>query len=76
MFYLLIIYFVFSAVYHHVTEQCIRCGSHTEITTRRMNTQYADDEENFNRLCVFCDEEINAMWQERWDDYYASVRSC
>ena len=76
MFYLLIIYFFFCAIYPRITERCVRCGGHTEIATRRMNTQYADDDQNFNRLCTFCNEEINALWQERWDDYYSSIRPC
>ena len=39
------------------------------IERRRQNTMYEDDESNYVTCCAECFEEIEAYWQERWDEY-------
>ena len=41
------------------------------IERRRQNTMYEDDESNYVTCCAECFEEIEAYWQERWDEYYS-----
>jgi len=36
---------------------------------RRMNTQYEKEESNFCTVCKRCFLEIEAHWEERWDEY-------
>ena len=35
---------------------------------RRMHTNYADDEKNFNTLCKDCYKRENEMWDSLWDE--------
>ena len=37
----------------------------------RQNTAYSDDESNWDTLCASCQERLDELWQERWDEYYA-----
>jgi hypothetical protein len=41
------------------------------IELRRLNTAFANDEENLMRSCLPCYEEMYAYYEERWADYYA-----
>lgn len=39
-------------------------------STRRQNTQYSDDKENFRVLCNGCQKESEEYWKMRWEEYY------
>lgn len=41
---------------------------------RRQNTQYVNDEANWVTLCDECMKDNDAYWDERWAEYYASIR--
>jgi len=41
---------------------------------RRMNTAYVNEESNYCCLCLDCYEEGEKYWEERWEDYYRSIR--
>lgn len=43
---------------------CEQCESHEDVR-----------EEDGHRLCLGCREEIEAYWQERWDDHNADIRA-
>lgn len=42
---------------------------------RRQMTAYHNDESNWNTLCFEHQQEADAYWTERWQDYYNS-RGC
>lgn len=53
---------------------CPMCGvGEGPVRTRRMNTQYADDEMNYVTSCSRCFEEGEEMWAEMWKEYYGGL---
>lgn len=51
---------------------CPYCDqSKPDITTRRINTLYHDDESNWITSCLDCYKETIAHYNEMWSDYYA-----
>ncbi len=61
--------------------QCPDCGrwmfvsfnGHPTIATRRMNTAYCDESQNWTRSCEECYERTIAMYAGQWAEYYAGV---
>lgn len=52
---------------------CCQCFFHYP-KRRRLNTQYADEEQNWVTCCKPQYEELFEYYKERWEDYYASIR--
>ena len=49
---------------------CPGCKRFTStIERRRQNTLYPDDESNHVTCCSECFDEVQAYWEERWDEY-------
>ena len=38
----------------------------------RMNTQYVNEESNYNNFCDSCFDDSEAYWADMWADYYGS----
>jgi hypothetical protein len=53
--------------------KCLCPGCWRPGWLRRQNTQYADDRQNWSRLCDLHQEETDAYWQERWDEYWSGL---
>lgn len=52
---------------------CPMCGKLEDIKTRRLNTNYTEELENWFTSCLDCYEgEVN-YYAELWSDYYAGV---
>jgi hypothetical protein len=61
---------------HGLLGTCEQCKVQDEtVKIEHMNTAYSDDYKNYVCLCDRCREEINAYWQERWDDLDADLRA-
>ncbi len=43
------------------------------IKKRRLNTMYADDEQNYMTSCVHAYKEVYEYYEERWNDYYSGL---
>ena len=53
--------------------ECPRCHRHrVGVVSRRQNTAYYDDESNWATYCGPCQEVVDDLWQDQWDEYYAS----
>jgi len=48
-----------------------QCESGMPARWRRQNTAYHDDTMNWICACDDCAKEIDVMWQDMWDEYYA-----
>ena len=53
-------------------ETC-QCGRAENIARRRLNTAYADDEQNWLVSCLNCFEQEVEMYEEMWADYWSMV---
>lgn len=53
---------------------CPHCGRWLcwGVKRRRQNTAYEDEESNYITVCRECFDEIQALWDERWIEYYSS----
>lgn len=51
---------------------CERCGVEG-AELRHQNTAYNEVLSNYHVLCDLCDEENEAYWKERWEDYYSGL---
>ena len=51
--------------------KCRICGKIVICPTRRMNTAYANDEENYVTCCDDCYLRLSEQYQEMWDTYHA-----
>lgn len=40
-----------------------------DIERRRQNTMYEEDASNYVTCCMECFEEVQAYWDERWEEY-------
>lgn len=45
------------------------CPKFSKAKFRGQNTMYENNLSNYNFLCRECHEEVDAMWQEMWDEY-------
>lgn len=62
------------ALMHILSHKCGSCGEcSTKIKTRRQNTAYCDDIQNYTRECFNCHIEHESYWEERWEEYYSSL---
>ena len=53
---------------------CPMCGIEKyDIHYRRMNTAYIEDDSNYITVCKDCFDEVEGIWKERWQEYYAGV---
>lgn len=52
-------------------ERCLKVGD--DVTRRRQNTQYVNDESNFCILCHDCQQEADEHWSDMWADYYSGI---
>lgn len=53
---------------------CPQCGRWLclGVKRRRQNTAYEDEESNFITTCRECFDEVQALWDERWHEYWSS----
>ena len=51
--------------------KCERCGD--PATRNHQNTIYTDDTLNWATLCPMCQADMDAYWNERWNEYWRSV---
>jgi len=51
--------------------KCRICGKIGIHPTRRMNTAYVNDEQNYVTCCDACYLELLELYQEMWDTYHA-----
>ena len=53
---------------------CPVCGRRRMVTTRRLNTAYADDSQNWMTSCRECFNERFDQYAEDWDTYWSMTR--
>lgn len=49
---------------------CQNCGE-KGASRRRQNTSYGEDEKNFGVYCARCQAEVDAYWNDMWNEYYS-----
>ena len=53
---------------------CKFCGTQDgTVKERRMSCQYNDDAQNYLTSCLECYEETEEMWNDMFEEYYASI---
>lgn len=52
-------------------ERCEKVGP--DVSRRRQNTAYVNDESNFAVLCDDCQKDADEYWSERWAEYRAGL---
>lgn len=45
----------------------------TTVAKRRLNTAYVNDESNWFVSCKACYDDLYAMYEEQWKDYYSGA---
>ena len=54
-------------------DACPHCKKEEGIARRRLNTAYADDEQNWLISCPDCFEQTVYQYEEMWADYWSMV---
>jgi hypothetical protein len=55
-----------------ICKACVYCFTITAtIEKRRLNTAYCDEEQNWITSCQECYDDLYAMYEEQWKDYYS-----
>lgn len=59
---------------HAVFGYCPQCGRWfcRGVKRRRQNTAYEDEESNYITVCRKCYDEVQALWAEKWEEYWSS----
>ncbi len=53
---------------------CKSCNKYFKYPKKeRMNTKYANKEDNYVYCCKSCILEINQQWSDQWNEYYGGV---
>jgi hypothetical protein len=60
-------------VWCFITRKCPMCGFRGKLTLERANCAYEHELSNYFWACEHCHKEINAYYDELWDDYYSSI---
>lgn len=55
-------------------QECPCCEKFTTtVSTRRLNTQYLENERNYIYCCEECFEFYWGLYEEQWQDYYQGL---
>jgi hypothetical protein len=55
-------------------QKCRHCGRFsTSVRTRRMNTAYHEDSQNYTTCCEDCFVMVVEYYNDMWEDYYSMV---
>lgn len=57
-----------------VQKKCPCCSRSGLVARRRLNTQYAEEEQNWMTACLECHDETIAHYNDMWSDYYRDCR--